>query len=293
MATTRSSGTFRYALQLNQAPPVPLRDVTGLLISSKLVDRDITDFIKKRIIESLEYNEVTLGFDIPLPEPIFQLFYAVFKGTVVSGVVSILKISSARKVVRTYDLGTCNITEASFSGVDGSSKDKGFATLKLRPQHIDLIPAGKGIINLPFVEKSPVFLQSNFSIAIDKVLTVRVRSLSSLVARPHFTDASQVPGTIDFIEFKSLQLTISEAETDRADWQIWLQASVKNQQEEGKNGTLTFLGPDLKKVLFEMSLTNLIIVSVLFAESGTADDIPTVKLELMFDAATITSNGQK
>lgn len=257
------------------------------------MDGDINDFIKKRKIESLEYSEVTLEFDIPLPEPVFQLFDAVLKGTIVSGVVSILKISSAKKVVRTYDLGNCNITEISFSGVDGSAKEKGFATLKLRPQHIDLIPAGKGIINFPFVEKNPVFLRSNFGIAIDKVSTARVRSLSSLAVRPHFTDASQVPGTIDFIEFKTLQLTLSESETDKADWQIWLQDFMKNQQEEGKNGTLTFLGPDMKKVLFEMALANLIIVSVLFPDSGSAEEIPALRLELMYDAATITSNGPK
>lgn len=257
------------------------------------MDGEINDFIKNRKIESLEYNEVTLEFDIPLPEPVFQLFDAVLKGTVVSGVVSILKITSAKKVVRTYDLGNCNITEVSFSGVDGSAKEKGFATLKLRPQHIDLIQADKGTITLPIAVKNQVFLQSNFGIAIDKVSSARVRSVSSMAVRPHFTDASQVPGTIDFIEFKTLRLTLSESETDKADWQIWLQDFIKNKQEEGKNGTLTFLGPDLKKVLFEIALTNLIIVSALFPDSGAAEEIPAVRLELMYDAATITSNGQK
>ena len=90
---------------------------------------------------------------------------------------------------------------------------------------------------------------------------------------------------LDFIEFKTIQITLLEAELTNTDWQKWLNDFAKNQQQ-GRNGTLTFLGPNLKDVLMEIALHNVVIVSTLFHGDAT-NTIARFSLELMFDFASI------
>lgn len=190
-------------------------------------------------------------------------------------------------MVQSYELGNCKIVQICFPALDAGSKDRGSATITLQPAHIDMTLGSNARISTASEKNTAAFITSNFRLNIDGVPTNRVSKISAITVCPHEKENGSGKDELDFIEFKTIQISIPESETANGDWQKWLIEFVRNEQQEGRNGSLQFLGPDLKKVLLEISLTNIFIVSTLFHDSGAADQVARASIELLFDLAAI------
>ncbi|NNV57735.1 hypothetical protein [Limnovirga soli] len=290
MPVVRTETNATYALQYNNGTPIPLKDFSGLHTKS-ITEVDSTDGVfKKNRIQALEFNEVTLTLSMPLQEPARQLFDGVMKGNLTTVFTTIFRLEANSKLVQSFELGNCKIKQISFPSLDATSKNAGNATITFQPAHIDMTLGNNSRIAISAPKNETRFIASNFRLAIDNVPTSRISKISALTVCPHTVENISATDILDFIEFKSLQIQIAEAEMEDEGWQKWLTDFVKVQQKEGRNGSLQFLGPDLKKVILEISLTNIFIASTGFHEDGAENQIAKASIELLFDFATMAGN---
>lgn len=288
MPDIRTQTAATYALQYNNGTPIPLKDFSGLLTTSQIKAGEIEKFLRKNSIDALEFHEVTLSLPFPLKEPALLLFDGVMKGNLSTVFTTIFRLDANSKLIQSYELGNCKIVQIAFPPLDASAKDSGVARITLKPEHIDLTLGNNSRISVNPPAKEKKFVASNFRLTIDGVPANKVVKVSELTVCPHETETEALKNALDFIEFKTLEISIAESELEDDGWQKWLIDFVRNQQKDGRNGTLQFLAPDLKEVFFEISLSNIFIVSTLFHEALSNNQIARATLELMFDFATIS-----
>lgn len=287
MADSRTQQPSSYALQYNNGTPIRLKDFSGLLTSSQILVNDTENFIKRNRIQSLEYNEVVLTLPFPLAEPAKKLFEGAMNGTLTSVFTTISRLDQQSNQIQSYELGNCEILEIAFPSLNASSKDAGFASIRLKPEHIDLTLGNNSRVTLPTnTGKIKAFVSSNYEFEIDTISNSnKISKVSPVTIIPHLNSNRDLKNNLDFIEFKSIEITLSESEINNADWQSWLNDFVKNQQKEGRNGVLKYLTADFKTSLLEISVFNLFIISTLFHNDS---QLAKITIELMFDFATIT-----
>jgi hypothetical protein len=286
--TSRELTATSFAVQYNNAAPFRLKNFSGLLTSSRIIPGEPKNFIRSNSIQALEYQEVLLTLPFPLDNQALQLFDGVMSGRLTSIFTTIHSISADGKLINSFDLGNCLISEISFPELDAASRDGGDANITLKPQHIDVtLDNGSRSVTVTNEKSAKRFIASSYSLTIDNVPTNKVSKITSLAVQPHLHEAA-AGAALDFVEFKTIQITLRESDLNNPSWQSWLNDFAKNQQIAERNGTLKFLSPDLKSSLLEISLNNIFIVSTIF-HGNQLGQVSKVTLELMFDVASIAT----
>ena len=165
--------------------------------------------------------------------------------------------------------GGALITEMTVPTLDAASKDTGLLTVKFSPSTVAAAPAS-GKLSLAF-SKQKLWRTSNFRLQIAGIDCTRVSKIESFtVKREVATDqtSSLIPGDIDF---PNLTITLSQVGSQA--WHAWHEDFVLNGNNgEGfeRNGSISFLSPDLKTELSRIDLRNLGIMRLAAAptESG-------------------------
>jgi hypothetical protein len=140
------------------------------------------------------------------------------------------------------------ISEIGFPALDAASKDAAKMTVRLSPQatHAVPLPPSAAARALPAGPASPKpWLVSNFRIKIDGL------DCSSVTRIGEITIAQKEPATV---EIPNLVITLPESHA--GSWKRWHEAFVikgNNGDEAEKTGTLEYLAPDMKEVLFSLS----------------------------------------
>ena len=182
------------------------------------------------------------------------------------------------------------ITETTFPSLDGSSKEAAYLKIKLQPEHVKSrpVPSGGGKLKGSGGVKQKMWLPSSFRLNIDGIRCAQhVNKIESFTIKQGIK--KQYIGTERYpqieptkIDFPNLSCTIALAFADEL--LKWYDSAIVKGVEDStaqKTGSIEFLSPDRKTVLFEVKLFEMGLASLQVMQStANSDQIKRVKFEL-------------
>jgi hypothetical protein len=188
--------------------------------------------------------------------------------------------------------GASLIEDTGFPALDASSADPGYMTIHVQPARIE-VSAGTGALSLSG-SKQKVWDLGNFRLQIAGLLCTHVSRIEPftvhrdvLVETAGRGAVNLVPGKIDFPN-----LTVTLAESSAKSWYDWHRQFViegKNDESFERDGSLTFLAPNMLTELAKIDLHHLGIVKI--APAATApprDHVLRVTAELYCDEMVLS-----
>jgi hypothetical protein len=182
------------------------------------------------------------------------------------------------------------ITEVGFPACDAASKDPATMSITFSPETIreQTIPGGGRAY--PAVNRSgqgmqKKWLPSNFRLQITglEAACTRVNKIEAIVVRQGASGGYQALGGAGGLQGSNLVVTLPEV--DAAAFSKWHEGFVKGSagRESEKNGTLTYLAPDLRDALFTLTFRGLAISRVTWGkiQSG-GENIPRATAEMIY-----------
>jgi hypothetical protein len=179
------------------------------------------------------------------------------------------------------------LTETTIPACDGSSKEPSYITITFAPELIRT--ADPKAVDTKSISKNDqkIWIPSNFKLAIDGLDCTKVSKIDSFTVKQMAVsddigdarDYQKEPGKL---EFPNLRITISEVSAKSwIDWHNDFVIQGNNDESKEKNGTLTFLAPNLKDGLATITFYNLGIFNITSDKSeANSDQIKRITVEL-------------
>ena len=252
---TRSYSAENFLLNLDGVKCGFIKSVDGGGISAEVVQEQSGNnyFVRKHIAQ-VKYEDLSLQMGLALDKSVYDWIAASWMGSYSRKDVDILVADYAMQTKSEREFFNALITEVTIPAMDASSKESGFITLKLAPEYSRSKKAsGKLTGNLSKVAQK-LWLASNFKLQVDgldcthvsKVDAFSVKQTITTAAVGEMRDYQKLPGKIDFPN-----LSITLAESHAQSWIDWHEDFVIKGncgQDQEKNGSLTFLTPNLKEL---------------------------------------------
>ena len=192
------------------------------------------------------------------------------------------------------------ITETTFPALDGSSKEAAYLKIKVQPERVQTKKGGGARITGQMGSKQKLWMCNGFRFSLDGINGLdHVNKIESFTIKQGikkmYTGADRLPQIEPTkLEFPHLIGTISMQYAD--DLLAWYQKYVVDgEQDPGaqKHGSLEFLAPDRKDVLFRIQLYEVGIHHLSIVQStANADQIKRVKFELYVGRMDLDGQGQ-
>jgi hypothetical protein len=187
-----------------------------------------------------------------------------------------------------HEFSDALITETTFPGLDGSSKDPAYLKVKFQPKAVasrktrgqKIVPIGGG--------KQKLWMCSAFKLSIDgiddAIYTNKIESFTiKQNVKKMFTGMHrEIELTPTKLEFPNLSCTIALEKADGIfRWYDEYVVKGRKDPKAQKTGSLEFLAPDRSKALFRINLFQLgILKAHMMPSTANADQIKRVKFEL-------------
>jgi hypothetical protein len=262
MASSRFAAG-RFALELDGTMCGFLKSVEGGAVTAEVIVEAMgSSPFRKKHIGAPEYEEFVLRLDLSLDKAVYRWIAGTWAGKSPRHDGSIIAVSSQQKAVSERQFFRALVSEVTVPAADASSKEPGFLTVKLMPE-FQRAKAGSGASAKVSVAKQKSWLPANFKLEIDGLDCTKVTKVDALTFRQHVAE-SPVGEVRDFragrtqLEFPNLRITLPESASQT--WTTWFDDFVVkglNGDENEKSGKLSFLSPDRKDVLAEVSFFNL------------------------------------
>lgn len=297
-APGRAFSTGHFALELNGAKEATfLKSVEGGNIRGEVV-REVNSagYYQKKHIGNVKYEEFTAEFGISMSKGVYDWIAATLTGNRDQARKSgaVVATDFNYNIQSTREFTDALITEVGFPALDAGSKDPAFITVKFAPsQTADKSRSGQ--LSAPAKQQQKQWTPANFRLDIKGLPTGKISKVDAITVKQTTVtddigdarDYQREPGKL---EFPNLAFTL--AETDAQPWYDWFKSFVvegNNDEEQEKNGQLTYLAPDLKTELGRLDLFNLGIFKVAL-DKGVAgsDQIRRVKAELYCERIELT-----
>ncbi len=179
------------------------------------------------------------------------------------------------------------LTETTIPACDGSSKEPSYISITFAPELIRT--ADPKAVDTKSISKNDqkIWIPSNFKLAIDgldcnKVSKIDSFTIKQMAVNDAIGDARDYQKEPGKLEFPNLRITISEVSAKSwIDWHNDFVIQGNNDESKEKNGTLTFLAPNLKDVLATITFYNLGIFNIASDKSeANSDQIKRITAEL-------------
>lgn len=188
------------------------------------------------------------------------------------------------------------ITEIGMPALDATSKDAAKMTIKITPEITRRAAASgtsAGAAAMPKIQKK--WLPANFRLKIDgleeackavaRIEAITIKQKVASNATGELRDYQKEPA---HLEFPNLVVTIDESHAQKFyDWHEDFVIKGNNSDNAEKGGTLEYLTPDLKEVLFTLTFANLGIFRMSHDKSEAgSDNVRRVKCEMYCEKIT-------
>jgi phage tail-like protein len=263
-AVARPFTSARFSLEVNGANAGFIKSVEGGGITAEVIsEKPGADYFVHKHIGRPKYEDVTLTTDLSLDPAFYDWIASSWNGQYARKDGTVYILDNNNKIMRQDEYINALISEVSFSACDAASKDACKMSVKLAPEYTRF-KKGSGKLTVPVVKgHQKIWLASNFRLEIDGLDCTRVNkveafSVKQTVVQDQVGEQRDFPKEVARVEFPNL--VVSLAESHAQTWQDWFDDFVvkgNNGQENEKNGSLTFLAPDLKTTLATINFFNL------------------------------------
>jgi hypothetical protein len=271
-----------YSLELDGKDAGPLRSFSGGDGFADVVAEPSQTYFAKKHIANVKWTPLKLAVGFPMSAVLSDWIEETLNGKYVRHNGAVDQRDAQGAAAGRVTFTNARISAVTFPALDGSSKEGAYLTLELTP---DQVGRGKGAGAKPGVlPKQKPWLASGFRLELDGLVTNRVSRIDGFTIRqtildspigsirtPALAAAAPAPAAPapplaatrarlaepTSVEFPNLSVTLASA--GAASWKAWFEDFVVNGHSADaneKNGTLRFLGTDLKEELAALHLYN-------------------------------------
>lgn len=238
----------------------------GHAYSEVVTERLGPERIERKHIGNVKYEDITVQVGANMQKAFYQWMQETMAGQSSRKNGAIIAADYDYRETERLTFTNALITEIGFPALDAASKEPAYITIKISPETTRRTKPAGTPAKLPSVGgKQKQWLPSNFRLRIDGLekATSRVNKIEALTVKQKVATES-VGETRDYaiepatLEIPNLVVTFSEHEADA--WYDWANSFIiqgENGADKEKSGTLEFLAPNLKEVLFSLSLRGL------------------------------------
>jgi hypothetical protein len=290
MANARSYTAGRFALMLDQsgANAGYVKSVTGGNIKGEVAVHQLgPDNVQKKHLATITHEPFTVEVGMGMSEEFYRWIQASFdKGHVTkSGEMVAANFDYEAQSARTFT--EAFISEVTIPALDGSSKEPAYMTVKFDPEKIRYEKRSGEKLKGNLASAQKKWLCSNWRFELGSLPTSRVAKIDSFTWKQavikdevgQFREPTKHPAKV---EVPNLKITVSMADVEQ--WRQWHQTFVIEgncAESDELEGSITFLGPDLKEELAEIQLFNVGIISLQQAkQEANKEEVARFEVEL-------------
>lgn len=211
-------------------------------------------FVKKHIGQP-KYEDIMLEVDFRLTKNLFDWIASSWMSDYSRKNGSILSADYQMNAKSEREFHNALITETTIPAMDAGSKEPASLTIKFAPEYTRYRQASGKLAAPMGKAEQKLWLPSNFKLEIDGLDCTRVSKVDSFtvkqsVAKDQVGEARDYAKEPGKLEFPNLKITF--AEITAPTWNDWHEDFVikgNNGEPQEKNGSLTFLSPNLKQDL--------------------------------------------
>ena len=271
-----------------------LREASGGTAYADVIEENVgPDRIVRKHITGLRYEDIKVSFGPNMGDEFFKWLKEGFNGKLKKDLMrrtgALVRLDTDDHEIGRLAFENAILSELTIPGLNASGKEPVYFDLTMIPGSTTLKhghPGGK--VNPP-LKGHDSYLASNFTIDIPtctnsckKVSKVDPIRIKQQIFRDRGADEQKdFAVELGALEYSHLGLTVAEAHAD--EFYKWFEDFVikgNNDQDMERNGTLTFLGSDLKRVLFKLKLNNLGIFRIEPAKEDGPEPARRVKVQM-------------
>jgi phage tail-like protein len=239
----------------------------GHATSDVVVEKIGVDHLAKKHLAGVKYEEISLSCGTGMSKGFYDWIKASFDHKYQRKNGAIITANYDYQEISRITFMNALPTEIGFPALDASSKDAAKMTIKLKPETTRYATGGTGgptastyKIDASVQKK---WLPANFRLKIDGTDCTRVNKIEAIVVKQktvenpvgELRDYEQEPASV---EIPNLVITLAESHSKEfADWHKSFVIDGANGEDKEKGGTLEYLAPDLKTVLFTLTFDHL------------------------------------
>jgi phage tail-like protein len=293
-----------YRLELDGINAGWVNNVEGGMPKAEVVTEKIgVDHIARKHIAGVSYEDMTFKVGAAMSKGFYQWLEATLKldekGQVKNG--AIISANYELKEMSRLDFTNARITEFAMPALDAKGKDPAWITVKARPEFTRKKLAEGGKVSAPTdAAKQKKWLPSNFRLKIDGLDEVcsRVSKIDALTVKQKVTE-NPVGEMREYeilntsVEIPNLVITFPESHAKpMLDWFESFVIKGDCDQDKEKGGSLEYLTPDLKTVLFTVEFKQMGIFKLApEKKEAHAEGILNWKAELYVEEMTLKHGG--
>jgi hypothetical protein len=279
-----------YAIDLDGAPAGVASKVTGgSPVGTVVKEKPGPDSISRKHLGGLTYEDLVLGVPLGQAGTLQQWINSVLTDTHTpkNGVVRSLDYRKIQDSELSWTQGL--ITQITFPECSASSKEHGTIDVTIRPESTRFALISQN--NVKTTPQKP-WLRSNFRLQIDGLPCNRVSHIDALIVIQPLL-AQGIHGlAAGPVEIPNLVFSLSTA--DQAAFFAWFKDFAldgNNGQDKERNGTLDFLGPDLKSQILTLDFKHLGIFRISGETQAAGDAISHIRVEMYCEGMSMSLPG--
>jgi hypothetical protein len=260
------------------------------------VEKVGSDHIVHKHIAGVKYEDIGVSCGTGMSKGFFDALKTTLDGQLTRLNGAIVEYDYNYKEASRLNFFNGLVTEIGFPALDAASKDAAYMTVKFTPERTAHEKGGGGSFAGKYggsVQKK--WLPSNFRLKILGLDCTRVNKIDAITVRQKIVknaigevrDYQVEPA---YIDVPNLVVTMAESHAQTFyDWHEDFVIKGNNGQDREKSGTLEYLAPDLKEVLFTLSFSSLGIFRLARDKSEAgSENIRRVKAEMYCERITFT-----
>ncbi|MEO5880787.1 MAG: hypothetical protein ABIQ06_00070 [Caldimonas sp.] len=252
----------KFLLTLEGKPAGFLSSISGGEPFAKISEVLLATGVTNKRVAELGYEPITFDVDLPLEKPVYDWLNTFLDNSqqLTSGFIAILDNSMIER--RRLEWDEALITRVTFPAVDAASKDRGQLQCVIQPTRTRRVESSGARVNATPTRSASLVSNFRFALAGLEAPAAQVSRIEPLVVRQPVATVDGRPkaGTLEIPAVKFLVAANSAGPLF-----AWFDDFVMkghNAANDERNGSLLFLGPQLKDVLLGVLLKNLGIVRV-------------------------------
>jgi hypothetical protein len=250
------------------------------------------DLIAKKHIGNVKYGEFTMQLGANLAKPVYDWISDTLDGTAVRKNGAIIAADYNYRARERGEFFQALLTEITIPACDAGSKDPAYLTVKFAPEQVQWSAAKETKLSID-TRKQKTWLPSNFRLKIPGLDCSRVSKIDAFTVKQKFAEVSSgetrfetlIPGRL---EFPNLRITLPAVQAET--WLKWSDDFLvkgNNGDDQEKEGTLTFLAPDLSEELVRVTFLNMGVSRVHRSLSSGRSEIATITFDLYVERMQI------
>jgi len=301
MPASRTYVSGNFQLVLDGVKTGFLKSVEGGAATAEVVSEasdQSSPFIKKHL-GAITYEPLVVEFGLSMDKSIYDWISASWTKKYMRKNGAIVTTDQRMNAVSQREFFNALITEVGIPACDGSSKDPAYLTVKFAPEYTRISKAS-GKADGGTKGKQKAWLTSNFRVKIGDLDCTRIKSVAAFsvtqkVATDDIGDARDYQLEPGDLEFPNLAITL--AESSAKGWFDWFDSFVlkgNNEDKKEKNGSISFLAPNLSDELLRIDLFNLGIFKISHDKGeAKAEKVSTVTAHLYCERMELHLGAEK